>query len=642
MASSRLHLQSLNKNNAAESITKGTKPGARGGKEYAFKHGGTLTPVTKVGVIGTTRVPLKRSRGAKIEEEIMLSRRHNAELADEILELREKIATLSTLENEEDVENSTSVFRKKEVLEIEREILDKEKSLQTKELEVKRKEEAIDAFKKCQKQEMDSEREAVLAARRTALEEGTVLQEDEEVAQGIEHASATSMQRIARGRIAVRSTRRRRILFNASSTKIQSMTRGFFARVFVCEMHRRHLAAIVIQKMLRGRIARIILGDKRAILHRIQAATKVQTIVRMNLGKRRMQNAKTLIKNAAKMAWIASRLSMHEITLLSTTCATASPDSSPPSSVLGLIQIMKLILSSTSTDNTTSVQNWTWSDACSFLQHSNVLLRTLRYRSSIAGHKCLIFNSSGLNLLQAYEFEPTFNATLFMNLPAGRGAATAFFEWTNAAKAVLSVQSEFLFEDETSLPLAMPEDRLEKSQFQPSSNPVYFDPTLLTPALPRTRPVLVLLSRDAPSFAKQSMITALHDALPGFFLHMNQPFLQVSAIQAVLNVGYNVIAEVDIGLCTTQRTTFVQSFESIKAALHPLPLCILVQASKMNRKDNTTFHGVSEKNLKNLHDGDIKRHLEVRELQGLSLYFIFIQLECSIRIACSLYQYGCS
>lgn len=131
------------------------------GKQLAYKHGGTLAPISKLGTklrfcarsflsqlgaAGTHRSPITRSRGAKFEEEILLAKRHNVVLAEEIFSLRQSI---EAMEEGSKTSNSNRSNMQKIVEE-------KERTLVAKELEVSRKEESMEAFKRAQKTDVNT------------------------------------------------------------------------------------------------------------------------------------------------------------------------------------------------------------------------------------------------------------------------------------------------------------------------------------------------------------------------------------------------------------------------------------------------------------------------------------------------------
>ena len=115
------------------------------------------------GTVGAHRSPLKRSRGAKFEEEIVLAKRHNALLAEEISSLKDKIlsvqqeikATELCPDDYKDPRNTPQELQNV-YSRLTKELESKSHTLAAKELEVNRKEEAIQAYKQAQKRGKDS------------------------------------------------------------------------------------------------------------------------------------------------------------------------------------------------------------------------------------------------------------------------------------------------------------------------------------------------------------------------------------------------------------------------------------------------------------------------------------------------------
>lgn len=135
----------------------------------------------------------------------------------------------------------------------------------------------------------------------------------------------------------------------------------------------------------------------------------------------------------------------------------------------------------------------------------------------------------------------------------------------------------------------------------------------------RSRPMLVLISRDVARAAKNRIVQALEREMPGLFVRVvasNAPCgIDTSTIQAPLSVRKSVVAEVDAGLSLESRTSFVDSLTFAKASLIPTPCIILVVGDTRNRRgplppQPREHFGVSDCDLALLKDGKLKAQYE--------------------------------
>lgn len=452
------------------------------------------------------------------------------------------------------------------------------------------------------------------------------------MAVAIEHASATSMQRIVRGNITRNSYFRLQIEQNIASTKIQSGIRRFLARRMVSKLYFEKNASIVLQKLFRGTLARSKTRVRRQQIRHDRAATRIQTIARRRFGVARMQARRVFIKCIGEMQDFSHVLFPSDLAELGDYCSQSNLFSSPPSCLLGLVQAVILLTSHPNDD--ASIPRLTWRDAGNFLQRSNKVLRRLRYISYMGQRCCLVIAKPALNLMRAYDTEPTFNANTFGSLPRGSKAATHLFVWARAVIQVYDVQHRFVLDTEEydysifseSLldeDLDSIEEKHHKSKEEQAAQD-YIPQSLLLKYPKRPRPILCVISRDIPETAKENILLSMTSALPGLFLRMSCNVSEIARIQNVLNVGHSILLEVDIGLSATHRKIFIGNITSLKAALHPTPLCLLVQGNRTNRRDDISKLGVSRSDMALMQDADMKEQLEVYAIYVVSFNRMYI------------------
>lgn len=182
--------------------------------------------------MGRRKAPVRRAQQARLDADLKRHRKETRKLAEELDELSEVLAVkereLAELqqvdERPEDGamtheeaavtiqakargiqgRRAAELLRKKEAeLQAMREEKEqRERELRNRRRELELREERHKAFRMQQKREQDRRRALVLERKRRLLDEGEVLREDEENAITLEDASATSIQRIARGRAA--------------------------------------------------------------------------------------------------------------------------------------------------------------------------------------------------------------------------------------------------------------------------------------------------------------------------------------------------------------------------------------------------------------------------------------------------------
>ena len=132
----------------------------------------------------------------------------------------------------------------------------------------------------------------------------------------------------------------------------------------------------------------------------------------------------------------------------------------------------------------------------------------------------------------------------------------------------------------------------------------------------RPRPLLVCVARDVPMVAKQKIIGKILSDFEGMFVRVSlseNQGVDVAAFQAALDAGSSVVADVDVGISMSARSTFLNAIAVAKKALIPNPMCIVVTGDLQNRKGNgSEVHlGTAEADLRVMKDGNLKRRLQL-------------------------------
>ncbi|CAM9513235.1 unnamed protein product, partial [Discosporangium mesarthrocarpum] len=152
---------------------------------------------------------------------------------------------------------------------------------------------------------------------------------------------------------------------------------------------------------------------------------------------------------------------------------------------------------------------------------------------------------------------------------------------------------------------------------------------ILSRPFERPKPLVVCVSRDVPSEAKQSILQRMFADLPGLMMHIDDERsmgLHLDTIQKSLSARYSVVCDVDIGVGERARRSFLQHAAVVREALIPLPSFILVAGDDENRSGTPLeLHlGCSNRDLSLMKDGSMKRYLQdaaraAHELQRVEL-----------------------
>ncbi|GMH84147.1 hypothetical protein TrST_g12290 [Triparma strigata] len=138
---------------------------------------------------------------------------------------------------------------------------------------------------------------------------------------------------------------------------------------------------------------------------------------------------------------------------------------------------------------------------------------------------------------------------------------------------------------------------------------------ILNDTVERPRPLLILIGRDVPMVGKQKLVHKMLTDLEGMFVRVSlseNHGIDVRAFQAALDAGSSVVADVDVGISASARSTFLHAVAVTKKALVPNPMCICILGDNKNRKGNgSEVHlGAAEADLRVMRDGDLKRRLQ--------------------------------
>lgn len=131
----------------------------------------------------------------------------------------------------------------------------------------------------------------------------------------------------------------------------------------------------------------------------------------------------------------------------------------------------------------------------------------------------------------------------------------------------------------------------------------------------RERPLLLCFSRDLPGYAKNKLIHALRESMPGVFMLLDRPDkmgLDINDMQDALDAKKSIMMTVDPGLTRITRSTFLKSFEMVTQTLIPKPHIVFVYGDERNKRSplGDQYFGVSSHDLACSTDGDIKRCME--------------------------------
>ncbi|KDO33290.1 hypothetical protein SPRG_02099 [Saprolegnia parasitica CBS 223.65] len=581
-----------------------------------LKQAGTLAPTTKLAMENRIRYPMQRSRGARMEQDLEQARVANAQLEQHIAHLRDTIAT----EEAALALAASSTSLPTPTLEMLRRDLQAQVDLfARKATEITRKQQAMETFKLAQKSAAETQRQAELLRRRH-MDEALLALERTKL---VEVASATHIQRIIRGILTRQMYKTVRIRFTIASTYIQAAVRGFLARRRVHRLYVRHKSAIRIQCAARGRLARNATRLERLHQQQHKAAIKIQKQFAAN----------------RRMVEIAHRLFEFELVAMGAAlCAYAKFPTSPYTikptyMLLGVVRLVQSICLSCMTVEdrdamSTPVHEMRWMEAGQYLRRAARLLRYLTTISAAAARRTIALLPETRTLLEAHKNDVNFCTEHLASAALGTVDArelerpsTLLLEWITHLDVVQRVQSTFL----TATPVCTldllqykADDRAEdaKCALEDYHSERQFVPLGLIQDCPkRTRPILLVLSRELPGHAKEILVAQTMAAFPGLFLRINSHDpIQLATMQPAFDAGYSVLLDADIGLSIGQQRTFLGQFAIVLRALRPTPLSILLKGSLSNRAGlghTPGTYGISEQDAAAMVDGDAKHQIQL-------------------------------
>ena len=237
--------------------------------------------------------------------------------------------------------------RQKDVKERREDIRIKEEELDRRKTELIRKEEVRNAHKKQRLEEQNTERETLISRKMNERDGGDPGETDNfQKAMSMEDQSAVHIQRIARGFL---GKMRWNLTFetHTKSAKVaQSLLRGFAARRFVWKKIEQRDSSQLIQKMMRGALARMRVKARREENTRNRAARTTQALFRAFKGKKRMQAKRNLIKVATEAKAAVDSVFMSDLDELCSIGQGAPEKRIPPHpALLSMIQCVRILWS---------------------------------------------------------------------------------------------------------------------------------------------------------------------------------------------------------------------------------------------------------------------------------------------------------
>ena len=468
--------------------------GVASGRARGQRSGGELGPITVASTQGRRKAPVRRAKGARLDEELGRKRSETARLAKELeameqtlAEAEKELAALGEAASGESAAKegaaataiqagARGVSGRTRAAELARlrdavvtmrsEAERRRDELAVRQRELVTKEELHAYYKQHQKREADRVRAAALERKRRLLEEGEVLPEDEENAATLEDASACSIQKIARGRAARHHAKALKASYARAATLIQAGARGMFHRRLVRLVRRRLQAVVRVQTAARGRIARVYC--KRAAAQRAQerAASEIARVYRGLSGRIRHARKRMLVEAAkgASLVVDVKHLFPDDLKELAETIAKPLVDSTlpfPPAAVLGLVRILVCILQSEKRGDTVGAisaigvkqqrslgaLSLGWEDAMRVLRRAQRTLRQCRALAAGPSNRrprLLYLPREALELMAAYGDDPAMQVAAMRRIGPGAKAAAHLLAWAKDLVAVHDLQRHFL------------------------------------------------------------------------------------------------------------------------------------------------------------------------------------------------------
>lgn len=456
---------------------------------------------------------------------------------------------------------------------------------------------------------------------------------------------------------------RMRVEYTVSSKYIQAGVRGFLARRRVARLYCQRLAVTQIQRMARGMLARRAVETMRRDRLKYRSAVTIQKTVRGRMGRNRTTKVRRLLTARRVLVATAEQIELTDLQELAAECwrmvsvpslSVTEPAATPLSPlVLGLVRLLMLFTSDGDTE--WDIPNVRWREAATFLSCSRGLLRRMHKVALATETRYVRVSQLGVALRIALSGDRDFCVEHFQQLPRGWKAASAIFRWASAFATVAKLQQVLppleVADDEVdhgvfvvTHALTAQEKTQDRVEAQETAHGIddterRFVPAELVRAgkYPHHRPraVVLVVAHDIPMQVKRRIVGKLMTLLPGLFVTVNrgasgkdtvasrdrESVFNFAAIREAAALGYGVVVESDIGLRDQVRGQFLSAFVAVKAALHPAPLCILVQGSVSNRgwsendKSDSSTCGADQA----MADADLKGAMETAAEQLFAL-----------------------
>ena len=453
-------------------------------------------------------------------------------------------------------------------------------------------------------------------------------------AMSIEDQSAVHIQRMARGFL---GKKRWNFTFetNTKSAMVaQSLLRGFAARRFVWNKIQKRDSSQLIQKMMRGAIARLRVRARREENTRNRAARTAQALFRAFKGKRRMQAKRDLMKVAIEAKAAVDSVFMSDLDELCSIGQGPPEKRKPPlPALLSMIQCVRILWSAGHgpPPGATSAP-LRWNRLRRRILRPSFLPR-LRSLAQAAVDEVLQISPSRIAAVKVFFNDPNLNLNTMQGLPVGAKAAKKLFTWLMRIVHANELLQQFIGTaeeralakaaqakaDDDAMHWYNTETMREDSDSSDDEDGGAIDAKRYVPyevqkcLIVRPRPLVVCLSRDIPSLAKKLMVQKLMEELPGAFTRIDLPELSVASIQSSIDAGHSVLVDCDAGMGAATRRAFLAEIKTIKDALTPTPLMLLLRGDRHNRSGGGTDVGLgAREGLTYMSEADasMKRHLE--------------------------------
>lgn len=470
----------------------------------AMRAYGALGPLQSASTMGRRRAPTKRSRGMALDADIGRLKREASRLEREAkavrVEMKADLEEVQLLERDADRLEAEAAARdamqeKQSAAEIQRAQRGKaareearsraqelKDDIAKAEIRAKELEEGFELrthdYEKRQKERTQLKRnERVIEDKRRAVElerarrllpPGGVHPADERKARTLEDISATSITRMVRGVEARFYAKRLRRVYARAATIIAAGIRGKISRIYAKKIRTARYAAWNIQRVTRGRQARARYYILLQRSHQQIAAVRIQTAQRGRAARRRVFRRMELRRKALAAAEAVGvrKLFAQDLKELATAIQEAQVDSRlafPPAAVLGLVRIMMLMLSEdgggalgTTLSDYTAIgtkhgmeverNDLSWTGAVKVLRRGHWLLRRLRFLAAGPASvppRLLSLPLQSLELLRAYDNDPTMSLDAMERVVMGRKACVQLLTFVQALRIVYEVQSDF-------------------------------------------------------------------------------------------------------------------------------------------------------------------------------------------------------